>query len=306
MSDENKPSILTVGSVAFDSIEAPTGSVEKALGGSAVFASLAASYFAEPRVVAVVGDDFGEEHIAKLRRRGVDTSGLEKVRGDTFHWKGRYHDNMQDRDTLETHLNVFEGFDPHLSDGFRNSPYVFLGNIDPKIQSRVLDQVEGKRFVGMDTMNFWIENALDDLKKVLKRVDMLFINDDEAMQLSGERQVLNAAEKILGLGPAYTVIKRGEFGSLLFGQDVCIFVPAVLLPKVVDPTGAGDSFAGGFLGSVAKAGTISRSTLAGGMIHGTVMASFAVEAFSVDGVLDLTSKMIDARRAFLEMMTTYS
>jgi len=303
---EEKTKILTVGSVAFDSVETPTGSVERALGGSATYASLAASYFAQPQVVGVVGDDFGDEYMAKFEQRGIDTRGLEKVAGATFHWRGRYHANMQDRDTLETQLNVFESFNPAVPEAYRESPYVFLGNIAPKIQMKVLDQVGNAKFVAMDTMNFWIEGALDDLKAVLKRVDMLFINDDEAVQLSGERQMLNAADCILGMGPKYVVIKRGEFGSLLFGRDICIFVPAVLLPKVIDPTGAGDSFAGGFLGALAQADEIRRATLAQGMILGTVMASFAVEGFSVDGLLDHTPHTINLRREFLESMTSYT
>jgi len=302
----HKQAILTVGSVAFDSVETPAGKVEKALGGSASYASLAASYFVTPQVVAIVGRDFGDEHVATLERRGVDTSGLERADGETFHWRGRYHENMQDRDTLDTQLNVFDGFDPKVPPPLRNSSFVFLGNIEPKIQAKVLDQVPDARFVGMDTMNFWIESALDDLKSVLKRVDLVFINDEEATQLTGERQVLNAAEGILDLGPEYVVIKRGEFGSLLFGRDVCLFVPAVLLSKVVDPTGAGDSFAGGFLGAVARAGEINRATLAQGMLYGTVMASFAVEKFSVDGLLDHDRTTIDLRREFLESMTTYT
>lgn len=306
MCASDKPTILTVGSVAFDSVETPTGSIKRALGGSASYASLAASYFAAPQIVAVVGRDFADEHIEKLESRGIDTSGLERAAGETFHWRGRYHENMQDRDTLETCLNVFEGFDPKVPPSFRGSSFVFLGNIDPKIQARVLDQVTETRFVGLDTMNFWIESALADLKKVLKRVDMLFINDDEAMLLSGERQVLNAAEKILELGPDYVVIKRGEFGSLLFGRDVCLFVPAVLLPKVVDPTGAGDSFAGGFLGALARNGEITRASLAQGMLYGTVMASFAVEEFSVGGLLGHSEETIDLRREFLESMTSYT
>jgi sugar/nucleoside kinase (ribokinase family) len=297
--------LLTVGSVAFDSVETPTGSIDRALGGSATYASLAASYFTQPQIVAVVGDDFGDEQLDVFRGRGVDTRGIERVAGSTFHWKGRYHDNMQDRDTLETHLNVFEGFNPVVPDEYKDSPYVFLGNIEPKIQLKVLDQVADARFVAMDTMNFWISGALDDLKAVLGRVDLLFINDDEAVQLSGERQMLNAARKILELGPDYAVIKRGEFGSLLFGHEICVFVPAVLLPKVVDPTGAGDSFAGGFLGAVARAGQTTRQTLAQGMIHGTVMASFAVEGFSVDGLLNHSEATIELRREFLESMTSY-
>ena len=305
MPDNEKATLLTVGSVAFDSVETPVGSVAKALGGSATFAALAASYFAEPQIVAVVGDDFEERHFERFHERGIDTSGIEKVPGKTFHWKGRYHDNMQDRDTLETHLNVFESFDPVVPESFRSSEYVFLGNIDPKIQLKVLQQVKDKKLVGMDTMNFWIENSLDELKEVFKWIDIQFINDEEACQLAEEKQVLVAAEKILALGPRFVVIKRGEFGSLLFGHEVCLFVPAVLLPKVVDPTGAGDAFAGGFLGWMAKSGSVNRQNLALGMIYGTVMASFAVENFSVDGLLQHDEATINLRREFLESMTEY-
>ena len=306
MAASDKNNLLIVGSVAFDSIETPTGSIEKALGGSATFASLAASFNSAPQVVGVVGEDFTDEHIGVMTSHGVDTSGIERVPGETFHWKGRYHDDMQGRDTLETHLNVFEGFNPELPAEFRNTDYVFLGNIEPKLQLRVLDQVNEPKLVAMDTMNFWIESALDDLKAVFKRVDMVFINDEEAFQLSGADQVLTAAEKILDMGPEYVVIKRGEFGSLLFSREFALFVPAVLLPKVTDPTGAGDAFAGGFLGSVAAAGKVDRESLAAGMLNGTVMASFVVEAFSVDGLVSHTAEAVDLRRALLESMTTYS
>ncbi|MFQ5511775.1 MAG: PfkB family carbohydrate kinase [Candidatus Krumholzibacteriia bacterium] len=302
---QDKPTLLTVGSVAFDSVETPGGAVERALGGSATYASLAASYFSSPRVVAVVGDDFGDAELETFRKRAIDTSGIERVHGKTFHWRGRYHENMQDRDTLETQLNVFESFDPQVPAGFRSSAFVFLGNIAPKIQAKVLEQVEGPDLIGLDTMNFWIESALADLKAVLKRVDILFINDDEAAQLSGETQVLAAAERILDLGPRYVVIKRGEFGSLLFGRNVCLFVPAVMLPKVVDPTGAGDAFAGGFLGWLSGAGEVNRVNLAQAMLHGTVMASFTVENFSVDGLLAPDRSAIDDRRQILESMTDY-
>jgi sugar/nucleoside kinase (ribokinase family) len=258
---------------------------------------MAASYFASPRVVGIVGEDFGNEHFERLQNRGIDTVGIERVAGgETFHWAGRYHENMQDRDTLDTQLNVFEGFDPVLPESYRKSSHVFLGNIDPGLQSKVLDQAGNARFVGMDTMNLWIAQTPDELKKVLPRVDLLFINDEEASQLSGERQVLNAAEKILELGPEYVVIKRGEFGALLFGKELKpLFVPAVLLRNVVDPTGAGDAFAGGFMGFVAGANKIDRSTLAQAMIMGTVMASFAVQEFSIDGFLQLETARIEAR-----------
>lgn len=304
---KSSPDLLIVGSVAFDSIQTMTGSVDKALGGSATYASLAASYFAAPRVVGIVGDDFGEEHFSRMRSRGVDTSGIKKVAGgETFHWKGKYHENMQDRDTLETCLNVFEGFDPVLSPDFTKSSNLFLGNIDPKLQLKVLDQIENPRFVGMDTMNFWISTVLDDLLAVFKRVDALFINDEESFQLTGERLVANAAVKILELGPKYVIIKRGEHGAYLFGPDTCLFCPAMLLPEVVDPTGAGDSFAGGFMGYLAGVDTVDRSTLLEAMRMGTVMASFVCEKFSVDGLDDVGDKGIAARRDFLKSLVAGS
>ena len=300
---EQHSDILIVGSVAFDSIEAKTGSVDRALGGSAIFASMAASYFASPRLVAVVGEDFEQGHFELLGSRGIDASGIKVVAGGrTFHWKGRYRDNMQDRDTLSTELNVFEGFDPVLPEAFRWSSHVFLGNIDPKLQAKVLDQVTDPRFVGMDTMNFWITDASAELGKVLERVDVLFINDEESRQLTGEPQVANAARAILGMGPRYVVIKRGEYGALLFAADMCLFVPAVLLPRVVDPTGAGDAFAGGFMGFVSSAAAIDRKTLARALRAGGAMASFAVEQFSVGGLVGLDRSAIDGRVRMLDSM----
>ncbi|UCH83354.1 MAG: sugar kinase [Candidatus Latescibacterota bacterium] len=299
--------VLIVGSVAFDTIETPFASVEKALGGSAVFASMAASYFASPRVVGIVGEDFGSEHFNRLQSRGIDTTGIKTVRGgETFHWAGRYHNNMQDRDTLDTQLNVFEGFDPVLPGDYRGSSHVFLGNIGPDLQAKVLDQTSDARFVGMDTMNLWIAETAGKLKNVLRRVDLLFINDEEASQLSGEHQMLNAAERILELGPRFVVIKRGEHGALLIGESVKpLFVPAVLLRNVVDPTGAGDAFAGGFMGFVAGADAIDRGTLAQAMVTGTVMASFAVQEFSVDGLLQLETAQIESRRKALASMIDF-
>ena len=303
MIDSQRPDILVVGSVAFDSIETPRESARRVLGGSAVFASVAASYFARPRIVAVVGDDFVDEHRDLLGKHGVDVTGVQRVEGGrTFEWKGRYHENMKERDTLETNLNVFAEFDPVLSPSHRQSPYVFLGNIGPELQARVLDQVGAPRLVGMDTMNLWIRESLADLKKVLRRIDVLFLNDEESSQLTGETQVLNAARATLALGPKYVVVKRGEYGALLFGEDLCLFVPAVLLPDVVDPTGAGDAFAGGFMGSLAGAAEVTSSTLARALRVGTAMASFACQAFSVDALADLEPSEIERRIASLESM----
>jgi sugar/nucleoside kinase (ribokinase family) len=302
--DAQRPDLLIVGSVAFDSIETPSGGVERALGGSATFASIAASYFAKPGIVAVVGEDFDASSCAVLESRGVDVTGIETVKGGkTFHWKGRYHANMKDRDTLETCLNVFAGFDPRLPEGLRKSSYVFLANIGPDLQGRVLDQVETARFVGMDTMNLWISEATADLAQVLRRVDVLFLNDEESFQLTGEPLVLNAARAILALGPKFVVIKRGEYGALLFGETLCLYVPAVPLSNVVDPTGAGDAFAGGFMGSIAAAGEIDRASLARALRVGTAMASFACESFSVGALVGLDRTKIDGRLAFLQSMS---
>jgi sugar/nucleoside kinase (ribokinase family) len=297
--------LLIVGSVAFDSVETPAGCVEMALGGSACYASLAASYFSNPRVVAIVGEDFGEEHIAKLESHGIDTDGIAKVPGKTFHWRGKYRDNFKERDTLETSLNVFEGFDPQLPEKYRGTPYVLLGNIDPTLQASVLDQASQSKVVAMDTMNYWIASSLEALKDVLRRVNILFINDEEAYQLSGETSLLHAAEKIFDLGPEYIVIKRGEYGAILFGPELRLFVPAVLLPVVVDPTGAGDAFAGGFMGFLSSKKSLDRPSLAGALLHGTVTASFAVEAFSVDGLIELERSAIYRRLEELGEMINF-
>ncbi len=297
-----KENLLIVGSVAFDSVETPVGSVEMALGGSASYASLAASYFSSPKVVAIVGEDFGEENFERLRSHGVDTDGIAKVPGKTFHWRGRYRENFKERDTLETCLNVFEGFDPELPEKYRRSSFVFLGNIDPTLQAKVLDGATQSKVVAMDTMNFWITTTPEALENVLRRVDILFINDEEIFQLSGETTLLLAAEKTLEFGPKYLVIKRGEYGALLFGPEIRLFVPAVLLPRVVDPTGAGDAFAGGFMGYLSSMKSLDRPSLAGALLFGTVTASFAVEAFSVDGLLALERPAIDRRLEELKEM----
>jgi sugar/nucleoside kinase (ribokinase family) len=294
-----------VGSVAFDSVETPQGNAEMALGGSASYASIAASYFSQPQVVGIVGDDFGEHQMGKLRKHGVDVRGIESVAGKTFHWKGRYHENFKDRDTLETDLNVFEHFNPAIPEAYRHTRHVLLGNIDPKLQLSVLGQMQDAKLVAMDTMNFWINTQREALHEVIKRVDLLFINDEEAMQLADEWTVLGAAAKIRQWGPRYLVIKRGEHGAVLFGPDVTLYVPAVLLSRVVDPTGAGDTCAGGFLGHLSRSGDLDRSTLAAALTWGTVMASFAVEAFSVDGICGLSGDNIDQRRARLVDLVRY-
>jgi sugar/nucleoside kinase (ribokinase family) len=297
--------VLIVGSVAFDSVETPQGRADMALGGSASYAAIAASYFSRPQVVGIVGEDFRDHHMEKFRDHGVDVRGIEAVAGKTFHWKGRYHENFKDRDTLETALNVFQHFAPTIPAAYRNTHYVLLGNIDPKLQLSVLDQTRRAKLVGMDTMNFWIDTARDKLREVLKRVDILFINDEEAMQLAEDWTVLGAAERILRMGPKYVVVKRGEYGSVLFGPNLTLFVPAVLLANVVDPTGAGDTFAGGFMGYISRTGVLDRENLARALHWGTVMASFSVQAFSVDGICGLAHEAIDERRRQLVEMVRY-
>lgn len=306
MEDKQKREpLLIVGSVAFDSVETPQGRADMALGGSASYASIAASYFAKPQVVGIVGEDFEQHHMDKLHGHGVDVRGIESVAGKTFHWRGRYHDNFKDRDTLETALNVFQHFNPTIPEAYRNTRYVLLGNIDPRLQLSVLRQTRDTRLVAMDTMNFWINTERDALHEVLKHVDLLFINDEEAMQLADEWTVLAAAGKIRQWGPRYVVIKRGEHGAVLFGPDVTLYVPAVLLSHVVDPTGAGDTFAGGFLGHLSRSDNMERSTLAAALTWGTVMASFVVEAFSVDGICGLSPHDIDSRRRHLIDLVRY-
>lgn len=304
-SQEKAQPLLIVGSVAFDSVETPDGRADMALGGSASYVSIAASYFTKPQVVGVVGDDFAAHHMARMSDHGVDVRGIEKTPGKTFHWRGRYHENLKNRDTLETALNVFQHFNPSIPDAYRGTQYVMLGNIDPSLQLSVLEQTRGAKLVGMDTMNFWIDTAREPLYNVLKRVDVLFINDEEAMQLADQWTVLGAAEAIRAMGPKYVVVKRGEYGSVLFGPDLTLFVPAVLLTHVVDPTGAGDTFAGGFMGHLSQGGGLSRENLAQALAWGTVMASFTVEAFSVDGICNLSRDKIDNRRRQLLDMVRY-
>lgn len=302
---QNKQPLLIVGSVAFDSVETPQGRADMALGGSASYASIAASYFARPQVVGIVGDDFGPHHMEKLHGHGVDVRGIESVAGKTFHWKGRYHDNFKDRDTLETALNVFQHFNPTIPEAYRGTRFVLLGNIDPRLQLSVLQQTRETKLVAMDTMNFWINTERDALHEVIKRVDLLFINDEEAMQLADEWTVLAAAGTIRQWGPRYVVVKRGEHGAVLFGPDVTLYVPAVLLSRVVDPTGAGDTFAGGFLGHLSRSERMDRSNLAAALTWGTVMASFAVEAFSVDGICGLSAPDIENRHRRLVDLVRY-
>ncbi len=298
-------SLLVVGSVALDSVETPFGQEEDVLGGSATFFSTSASFFTPVRLVAVVGDDFPERHVEFLKGRGVDLSGLTRQEGKTFRWKGRYTHQLNEAQTLDTQLNVFQHFAPELPGPFRDSSHVFLGNIHPALQGRVLDQVERPKLVAMDTMNFWISGEPTELKKTLARVDLLFVNDGEARQLAGEHNIVKAARAIRALGPRIVVIKRGEYGALLFDGDHTFGCPAFPLQDVFDPTGAGDSFAGGFLGYLARRGETDHHGLRQAMVAGTVMASFAVEKFSLERLRVLEKREINDRCAAFKGLTHF-
>jgi sugar/nucleoside kinase (ribokinase family) len=294
--------LVVVGSVALDSVEAPAGKHDDVLGGSASFICAAASYFAKPRLVAVVGADVPAEHVAFLRGRGIDLAGLEHAAGKTFRWAGRYSRDLSSRTTLDTQLNVFAGFQPKLPAPWRASELVFLGNIEPTLQLDVLGQVERPRLVAMDTMNFWIEGKPADLAQVLARVDLLVVNDEEARQLAQRHNLPAAARAIRAMGPKTVIVKRGDSGALLFHEGGVFAAPAYPLDEVVDPTGAGDTFAGGFMGFLAQAGDLSPNTVKKAMIYGSVMASFSVEGFSLDTLRDLSEAAIAARyRAFCEL-----
>jgi sugar/nucleoside kinase (ribokinase family) len=291
-------SLVTVGTVAFDDIETPFGRAEKVVGGACTYIALSASYFVKPvKIVAVVGDDFPEETLAYMRSKSIDLEGLQIKKGEkSFFWAGRYHNNFNQRDTLVTDLNVLANFDPILPDSYQNAEYLMLGNLTPQVQMRVLEQLKTRpKLVALDTMNFWMDIAMKDLKKVLKKVDVLTINDEEARQLSGEHSVVKAAKIIHKMGPKYLVIKKGEHGALLFHKGKTFFAPALPLEQVIDPTGAGDTFAGGFMGWIAKTNDTSFKNMKRAVVYGSAMASFCVEKFSIEALKDLTPEMIDAR-----------
>lgn len=298
-------SIVVVGSVAFDTVKTPYGEVEDALGGAATYFSLAASYFCPVSVVAVVGEDFGDEHLELLRRHGVETGGIERAEGRTFRWGGEYSWNLNERTTNFTELNVFESFDPQLPPAMRKAPFVFLANIHPALQMSVLDQVERPELVACDTMNFWIEGTREELAMLLRDVDVLVINDDEARELAGSYNLVEAAAKIREMGPTAAVIKRGEHGVLAFLGDEMFSAPGFPLEKVADPTGAGDSFAGGFFGYLAKHDDHGPAALRRAVIAGSVMASFCVERFSLDGLIDLDEERIAHRYRAFQLLTDF-
>ena len=289
--------LVTVGTVAFDRIETPFGKADKVVGGAATYISLAASFFLdELGLVSVVGDDFPPEIMSVMKQRGIDLSGLEVLKGrESFFWAGRYHYDMNTRDTLETRLNVLLDLDPVLPEHFKSAKYVMLGNLDPKVQAKVLDQVTAPALVVMDTMNFWMDSAMDDLKKVIARVDILTINDAEARQLSGEHSLVKAAHKILQMGPKYVVVKKGEHGALLFSEDRVFFAPALPLEDITDPTGAGDTFAGGFIGYLAHTQDHSFDNLKRAIIVGSSLASFCCERFGIQRLLEIHREDIDHR-----------
>ncbi|MBK8671178.1 MAG: bifunctional hydroxymethylpyrimidine kinase/phosphomethylpyrimidine kinase [Saprospiraceae bacterium] len=293
-------SLLTVGTVAFDTIETPYGKAEMVIGGACTYISWSASYFTNDiHLVSIVGDDFPEYELQRLRDRGVNMDGLKIVEGGkSFFWAGRYHNNMNNRDTLVTDLNVLADFDPILPDAAKSAKYVMLGNLTPAIQKSVLDQLDGsQKLIALDTMNFWMDIAMDELKEVIARVDLLTINDEEARQLSGEHSLVNAAKVIHEMGPKYLVIKKGEHGALLFSEDDIFYAPALPLAQVFDPTGAGDTFAGGLMGYLDKTDDINMENMKRAIIAGSAMASFCVEDFSLNKLQILSMPEIDERLA---------
>jgi len=298
-------SVLVVGTVAFDAIETPFGKTDKIVGGAATYICLAASFFTKKiNLVSVVGEDFPEQAIQDLKNKGVNTKGLQIKKGEkTFFWSGKYHNNMNTRDTLETQLNVLENFNPVVPEDFREAEFLMLGNLMPSIQKKVLDQMKKPpRLVILDTMNFWMDHFMEDLVMSLKNVDLLTINDEEARQLSEEYSLIKAAKKILKMGPKYLIIKKGEHGAFLFDKNQVFFAPALPLEDVFDPTGAGDSFAGGLVGYLSKTKDVSFENLKRAVVYGSVLASFCVERFGTEQLKKITQKKIDCRiNTFVEM-----
>jgi sugar/nucleoside kinase (ribokinase family) len=299
-------SLLVVGTVAFDAIETPFGKTDRIIGGAATYASLAASYFTKKiNLVSVVGDDFPPYAIRQLNDHGVNTDGLQIKAGQkSFFWKGRYHADMNSRDTLDTQLNVLADFNPEIPDTYQDCEFLMLGNLMPRIQMQVLERLNNRpRLVVMDTMNFWMETAWEDLMKVISKADVLTINDAEARQLAGEYSLVKAAQKILKMGPRFLIIKKGEHGALLFHKEQVFFAPALPLEDVFDPTGAGDTFAGGFIGYLARTKDISFDNMKRGIIFGSAMASFCVEKFGIERLLNLTQEEVDDRvQEFIDLV----
>jgi sugar/nucleoside kinase (ribokinase family) len=303
-------SIVAVGSVAFDTIASPSGKVEDVLGGAVTYFALAASYFTEVRVVAIVGEDFSAEHENVLKKRGIDTRGIEHAKGKTFRWGGQYLDNLNEAKTDFTDLNVFQNFQPHIPSHYQDSQFLFLANIQPELQSAVRREMKAVRLTGGDTMNYWINTARKQLAETLKLVDVLLINDTEAKSLAGESNLPRAAQKVLAMGPQALVIKHGEYGATIFFREGAFGIgrhpfraPALPIEEVKDPTGAGDSFAGGFMGYIASQGELSREVLKRALFYGGVMGSFAVERFGTERLQSLTREEIDARFQIFRELT---
>ena len=297
-------SLLVVGSVAFDALQTPFGSTDRTLGGAATYFSLAACLMAPVRLVGVVGDDFSAADEATFHGRKIDLEGLERAPGKSFFWSGRYSDDLRTRQTLATELNVFAAFEPKLPAAYQDSQFVFLGNIDPVLQRHVLAQMRRRpKLVALDTMNYWIAGASAELAKTLRMIDALLINDEEASQLAGEHNILRAAKRIMSMGPRAVIIKRGEYGAMLFHGETIAAVPAYPLEKVYDPTGAGDSFAGGFMGYLASRGKISHESMRQAMVYGSVLGSFAVEKLGIERLRTLKRRDVESRARQLVKMT---
>ncbi|MCR9172334.1 MAG: PfkB family carbohydrate kinase [bacterium] len=301
-------SLLTVGSVAFDAIETPFGKTDKIIGGAGTYIALAASFYKnQQNLVSVVGDDFPETYLQQLRDRNVNLEGLQIKEGEkSFFWSGRYHNDMNSRDTLITELNVLEHFDPTIPDSYQGSDYLMLGNLSPQVQRQVIERLtERPKLIAMDTMNFWMDIAMDDLKATLKLIDVLIINDEEARQLSGEYSLVKASQVIREMGPKYLIIKKGEHGALLFHGDKMFFAPALPLEEVFDPTGAGDTFAGGFMGYIASTDDISFDNMKRAIINGSALASFCVEEFGTERLMTITNTDLEERIAEFVSLTNF-
>lgn len=298
-------SLLVVGSIAFDSVKTPFGAADEVLGGSATYFSTAASYFTSVKLVAVVGDDFPDKHVNFLKSRKIDVSGLQKSKGQTFRWKGEYGYDLNEAKTLDTQLNVFETFKPNIPDAYRSSEIVFLANIDPVLQREVLHQIDKPKLVACDTMNFWIGGKRDELIKTLAEVDILLINEAEARELAGEPNLVKAARAIQAMGPKTLIVKRGEYGSVMFNSGGVFSAPAYPLEAVFDPTGAGDSFAGGFMGYLDNVRNFDEASLRQAIIFGSVMASFNVEDFSLNRMKSLDYKEIEGRYREFRKLTSF-
>ena len=298
-------SVLVVGSVALDSVETPFGKADDVLGGSATFFSASASHLTKVSVVGVIGSDYPIEKLEPLKERGVDFSGLERAEGSSFRWRGRYRHDLNFAETLETHLGVFSHFSPKIPEKLRSSPYLFLGNIDPRLQLDVLNQVRKPKLIACDTMNFWIQSRRFELLALLEHVDLVTLNDSEARQLTEKANLVQAAQWIMARGPRHVIIKKGEHGAFMFTEKSIFFAPAFPLESVFDPTGAGDAFAGGFIGYLAKTGDLSEANMRRAVIYGSVMGSFAVEKFSIERLMTVTAGEIGQRMRDMRRLVTF-